>query len=75
MKKLALQDKTNMNAFIFCCHNCIALFINEKAEKHDALKKGEPFIPKYANQAPIIPSKTSIKTAANSLLIFYVQYL
>ncbi len=46
MKKLALQDKTNMNAFIFCWNNCIALFINEKAAKHEALKKGEPIYTK-----------------------------
>jgi hypothetical protein len=46
MKKLALQGKTNMNAFVSCCDNSIALFIIEKAAKHDALKKGEPIYTK-----------------------------
>jgi hypothetical protein len=40
MNKLTLRGQTIVNAFTSFCGNCIVLFINSKAEKQAALKRG-----------------------------------
>ena len=73
MNKLILRGQTIVNAFTSFCGNCIVLFINSKAEKQAALKRGAFLARNIATHAPVIPSKTAIKTTAHSLFLFYVN--